>query len=79
MKMKVMYEEPQGHSPEVGSCNLTTEQLAVRWRKPRTWIYANREREAIPALKIGRHYRYPLDAIMRWEKAHAIEAEGGLC
>jgi len=51
---------------------LTAEQLAARWQVPRSWIYHRTREGVIPAVKLGRYYRYRTDAIERFEH------EGGL-
>lgn len=54
---------------------LTPEQLAVRWGMTKGWVYArSREwissngRRGIPTVKLGRYYRYRLDAIEDYER-----------
>ena len=46
---------------------LTAEQLAERWQVPKSHVYRLTRDGAIPAVKLGRYYRYRLDAIERWE------------
>ena len=46
---------------------LTAGQLAERWQVPRSHVYRLTREGAIPAVKLGRYYRYRLDAIERWE------------
>ncbi len=52
---------------------LTPEQVAEKLGVTRAWVYArSREwgksngRRGIPTVKLGRYYRYRLDAIDRW-------------
>jgi len=59
----------------ITSTLLTPEQLAVRWGMKKPWIYArSREwiasngRRGIPTVKLGRYYRYRLDAIEDYER-----------
>lgn len=41
---------------------LTAEQLAARWQVPKSQVYRLTREGAIPAVKLGRHSRYRLDA-----------------
>ena len=46
---------------------VTAEQLADRWQVPKAHVYALTRRGEIPAVKLGRYYRYRLDAIEAFE------------
>jgi excisionase family DNA binding protein len=46
---------------------LTAEQLADRWQVPKAHVYALTRRGEIPAVKLGRYYRYRLDQIEAFE------------
>jgi excisionase family DNA binding protein len=46
---------------------LTAEQLAERWQVAPGHVYRLTRRGEIPAVKLGRYYRYRLDAIERYE------------
>jgi excisionase family DNA binding protein len=46
---------------------LTADQLADRWQIPKSQVYALTRAGQIPTVKLGRYYRYRLDAIERWE------------
>jgi excisionase family DNA binding protein len=46
---------------------LTAEQLAERWQVPKSHVYRLTRDSAIPTVKLGRYYRYRLDAIERFE------------
>ncbi len=46
---------------------LTAEQLAARWQVPKSHVYGLTRSGAIPAVKLGRYYRYRLDAIEAFE------------
>jgi len=46
---------------------LTAEQLAERWQVKAAHVYRLTREGAIPAVKLGRYYRYRLDAIERFE------------
>lgn len=45
---------------------LTTEQVADHLGKPRSWLFNNAERLAIPRRRIGRQYRYKLSEVDAW-------------
>jgi excisionase family DNA binding protein len=49
------------------TCLLTAEQLAERWQVPTSQVYRLTRDGAIPTVKLGRYYRYRLDAIERFE------------
>lgn len=46
---------------------LTAEELAERWQVPKSQVYRLTRDDAIPTVKVGRYYRYRLDAIEAWE------------
>jgi excisionase family DNA binding protein len=46
---------------------LTAEQLAERWQVPTSQVYQLTRDGTIPTVKLGRYYRYRLDAIERFE------------
>ena len=50
---------------------LTADQLAGRWQVPKSHVYRLTREGAIPAVKLGRYYRYRLDAIEAFEVADA--------
>jgi excisionase family DNA binding protein len=41
---------------------LTADELAERWQVPKAHVYALTRRGEIPTVKLGRYYRYRLDA-----------------
>ncbi len=51
---------------------LTADELAARWQVPKSWVYAATRDGRIPTVRLGRYYRYRLEAIERFER------EGGL-
>jgi excisionase family DNA binding protein len=55
--------------PDVMSAQLlTAEQLAERWQVKPSQIYRlSRERE-LPTVRIGRYYRYSIDAVEAFER-----------
>jgi excisionase family DNA binding protein len=46
---------------------LTVDDLAERWQVPKSHVYRLTREGVIPAVRLGRYYRYRLDAIERWE------------
>lgn len=46
---------------------LTADQLADRWQIPKSHVYRLTREGAIPTVKLGRYYRYRLDAIQAFE------------
>lgn len=50
-----------------GNQLLTADQLAKRWQVAEAHVYRLTRSGAIPAVKLGRYYRYRLDAIERFE------------
>jgi excisionase family DNA binding protein len=46
---------------------LTADQLAARWQVPPSHVYRLTREDRIPVVKLGRYYRYRLDAIERFE------------
>lgn len=46
---------------------LTIDQLAVRWKKSKAWIYSNHHRLGIPVLHIGQQLRFPIEGVLAWE------------
>jgi excisionase family DNA binding protein len=47
---------------------LTAAQLAERWQVPKSHIYRLSRRGDVPTVRLGRYFRYRLDAIARWEE-----------
>jgi excisionase family DNA binding protein len=46
---------------------LTAEQLAERWQVPRSHVYRLTREDKIPAVKLGKYYRYRLDQVEAFE------------
>lgn len=51
---------------------LTADQLADRWQVPKSQVYRLTRQGTIPAVKLGRYYRYRLDAVERWEAGEQL-------
>jgi excisionase family DNA binding protein len=46
---------------------LTAGELAERWQVPKSHVYRLTREGLVPAVRLGRYYRYRLEAIERWE------------
>jgi excisionase family DNA binding protein len=46
---------------------LTAGELAERWQVPKSHVYRLTRDGLIPAVRLGRYYRYRLEGIERWE------------
>jgi excisionase family DNA binding protein len=46
---------------------LTADDLADRWRVPKSHVYRLTREGKVPAVRLGRYYRYRLDQIERFE------------
>jgi len=46
---------------------LTADQLAERWQVQTSHVYRLARNGTIPAVRLGRYYRFRLDQIERWE------------
>lgn len=53
---------------------LTADQLAERWQVPKSHVYRLTREGEIPAVKLGRYYRYRLDQIERFELGEPMDA-----
>lgn len=47
---------------------LTAEDLADRWQVPKSHVYRLTREGVIPAVRLGRYYRYKLEAIEAFER-----------
>lgn len=69
-------QEPQKRSgdpqPLRADQLLTAEQLSDRWQIPKSHVYRLTRSGAVPAVRLGKYYRYRIDDIERWER------EGGV-
>ena len=54
------------HDAERAGTLLTADELAEILGVPTGWIYRQSRAGAIPTVKLGRYYRYRLEAIERW-------------
>jgi excisionase family DNA binding protein len=65
---------PNGNPPNGGL--LTADDLAARWQVPKSHVYRLTRSGAVPAVKLGRYYRYEPGAIERFEAAGGVAADG---
>lgn len=56
---------------------LKAEQLAERWQVEKSHVYRLTREGAIPAVKLGRYYRYRLDQVEAFELREADGADVG--
>jgi len=63
--------EPQGSASRL----LTADELAERWQVRRSWVYAATRDGQIPAVRLGRYYRYRLASIEAWEARQEASAD----
>ena len=54
---------PQGLADRL----LTAGQVAERWQVPTGHVYRLAREGRIPAVRVGRYYRFRVDALERWE------------
>jgi hypothetical protein len=50
--------------------HLDTRQLSARLHKSPWWVYTNRKREGLTAIKVGRELLFPITVVEEWERAH---------
>ena len=55
---------------------LTAEQLAERWQVPAGHVYRLTRGGQLPAVKLGRYYRYAEAAITEFERTGGAGCEG---
>jgi predicted DNA-binding transcriptional regulator AlpA len=51
---------------------LTAGDLAQRWQVPASQVYHLTRLGALPVVRLGRYYRYRVDAIEAWELAGGV-------
>jgi len=59
----------QGNGSRGGGTLVTADELAERWQITPAHVYRLTRAGAIPAVRLGRYYRYRLDAIEQFERA----------
>jgi excisionase family DNA binding protein len=61
---------PEPTNPTPGPRTLlTAADLAARWQVSEGHVYNLTRRGVLPVVRLGRYYRYRLDAIEEWELA----------
>ena len=48
---------------------LTADELAARWQLPKSHVYRLTREGKIPAVKLGRYYRYLVEAVEEFERS----------
>jgi len=56
---------------------LTAEQLAARWQVPVSQVYRLTRDGRVPAVSLGRYYRYRLEAVEAWEAGQEKKSPAG--
>jgi excisionase family DNA binding protein len=51
---------------------LTTEQVADRWQVSKYHVYKLAREGKVPAVAVGRYYRFRLAALVEWEQAGGV-------
>jgi excisionase family DNA binding protein len=65
-----------GHAPHRAHL-LTADQLAERWQLPKSHVYRLTREGKVPAVPLGRYYRYRPEAIEAWERDQERRNGGG--
>jgi len=55
---------------------LTADQLSERWQVPKSQIYRLTRAGSLPSVKLGKYYRYRLDAIEEFEREGGLASKG---
>jgi excisionase family DNA binding protein len=75
--MLVVTAPPCGRQAAVTNSQLLTAgQVAERWQVPTVHVYRLAREGRIPAVRLGRYYRFRVDALERWELRDARVAAG---
>lgn len=53
---------------------LTAQDVAAMLGVPDSWVYAQTRAGRIPTVRLGRYYRYRVDAIEDWVKSQEVMA-----
>lgn len=51
---------------------LTAEQVAERWQVPKSQVYRLARDGKLPAVSIGRYYRFTASALEEWERGGGV-------
>lgn len=51
---------------------LTAEQVAERWQVPKSQVYRLARDGKLPAVSIGRYYRFKASVLQEWEQAGGV-------
>lgn len=62
--------------PPASSRRLSTAaELGARWQVPESHVYRLTRRGVLPVVRLGRYYRYRVDAIEAWELAGGMSEQ----
>jgi excisionase family DNA binding protein len=64
----------RGRADAITARLLTADDLAERWQVPKSHVYRLTRDAKIPTVKLGRYYRYRLDAIEAFELGATVPA-----
>jgi excisionase family DNA binding protein len=53
---------------------LTAGELAARWQVPKQHVYRLTRQGAVPVVRLGRYFRYRVEAIEEWERGGGANA-----
>jgi excisionase family DNA binding protein len=56
---------------------LTADELAARWQVPKSHVYRLTREGKLPAVPLGRYYRYRPEAIEAWEREQEARVVAG--
>jgi excisionase family DNA binding protein len=62
-------------APLTASQLLTADDLGARWQVPKAQVYRLTREGRVPAVRIGRYYRYRLAAIEEFEASGGVGAD----
>ncbi len=60
---------------QAGGRLLTADELAERWQVPKSHVYRLTRGGGLPAVRLGRYYRYRLAAVEAWEAEGGVSAD----
>jgi len=67
---------PPAPPPLTAGQLLTAGQVAARWQVPKSQIYRLTRAGSLPSVKLGKYYRYRLDAIEEFERVGGLASKG---
>ena len=55
---------------------MTAEQVAKRWQVPKAHVYRLTREGLVPAVRVGRYYRYRIEALLEFEASGGVASDG---